>query len=272
ISMAFVRGLVSVLMVCISYQAVVAYPRGAELGLLEQYRTKGGAATAQSFSKFSTSCQLAASSLLSGEFGTCADLMGLVSILETKESIISPINTWVTEACSVTPCDEAGLTTARKVIRKGCAVDLEEQSVAAVALYSIITHYNATRDMFCTQHKEDGTFCLPSVLGNVEERSGEKITVAEVVSLISGKLSRADRAFIAVSKETHCTDCAHAIVSQSAAMIDAIRKDSAGIKFEHAHEQHMHQVSDVCGPSFEDRKLPPTVRIAEPKSEDSNDD
>ncbi|KAI9623917.1 hypothetical protein KEM48_009295 [Puccinia striiformis f. sp. tritici PST-130] len=197
--------------------------------------------------QISTSCQLAASSLLSGEFGTCADLMGLVSILETKESIISPINTWVTEACSVTPCDEAGLTTARKVIRKGCAVDLEEQSVAAVALYSIITHYNATRDMFCTQHKEDGTFCLPS-------------------------LSRADRAFIAVSKETHCTDCAHAIVSQSAAMIDAIRKDSAGIKFEHAHEQHMHQVSDVCGPSFEDRKLPPTVRIAEPKSEDSNDD
>ncbi|KAH9459242.1 hypothetical protein Pst134EA_019394 [Puccinia striiformis f. sp. tritici] len=180
--------------------------------------------------------------------------MGLVSILETKESIISPISTWVTEACSVTPCDEAGLASARKVIRKGCAVDLEEQSVAAVALYSIITHYNATRDMFCTQHKEDGTFCLPSVLGNVEERSGEKITVA------GGGL------------EAYCTDCAHAIVSQSAAMIDAIRKDSAGIKFEYAHDKHMHQASDVCGPSFEDRKLPHTVRIAEPKSADSHDE
>ncbi|KAI9607564.1 hypothetical protein KEM48_001512 [Puccinia striiformis f. sp. tritici PST-130] len=96
--MAFVRDLVSVLMVCISYQAVVAYPRGAEPSLLQQYRTNGGAATAQSFSKLSTSCQLAAGSLLSGEFGTCADLMGLVSILETKESIISPINTWVTDA------------------------------------------------------------------------------------------------------------------------------------------------------------------------------
>ncbi|KAH9459248.1 hypothetical protein Pst134EA_019402 [Puccinia striiformis f. sp. tritici] len=261
--MAFVRDLVSVLMVCISYQAVVAYPRGAELGLLEQYRTKGGAATAQSFSKLSTSCQLAASSLLSGEFGTCADLMGLVSILETKESIISPINTWVTDACSVTPCDEAGLASARKVIKKGCAVDLEERSVAAVALYSIITHYNATRKT---------APCLPSVLGNVEERSGEKITVAEVVSLISGKLSPADRAFIAVSKEAYCTDCAHAIVSQSAAMIDAIKKDSAGIKFEYAHDKHMHQASVVCGPSFEDRKLPHTVQIAEPKSEDSKDD
>ncbi|KAI9623916.1 hypothetical protein KEM48_009293 [Puccinia striiformis f. sp. tritici PST-130] len=179
--------------------------------------------------------------------------MGLVSILETKESIISPINTWVTDACSVTPCDEAGLASARKVIKKGCAVDLEERSVAAVALYSIITHYNATRDMFCTQHKEDGTFCLPSVLGN-------------------RKAFASRRAFIAVSKEAYCTDCAHAIVSQSAAMIDAIKKDSAGIKFEYAHDKHMHQASDVCGPSFEDRKLPHTVQIAEPKSEDSKDD
>ncbi|KAI7966867.1 hypothetical protein MJO29_000144 [Puccinia striiformis f. sp. tritici] len=243
--MAFVRDLVSVLMVCISYQAVVAYPRGAELSLLQQYRTNGGAATAQSFSKLSTSCQLAAGSLLSGEFGTCADLMGLVSILETKESIISPINTWVTDACSGSPCDQASLAAASRVIRKGCATDLEEQSIAALALYSIITHYDATRDMFCTQHKKDGSFCLPSVLGNVEERSGEKITIAE---------------------EAYCTDCAHAIVSQSAAMIDAIKKDPAGIKFEYAHDKHMHQVSDVCGPSFEDRALPPTVQIAEPKS------
>ncbi|KAH9473103.1 hypothetical protein Pst134EA_000183 [Puccinia striiformis f. sp. tritici] len=264
--MAFVRDLVSVLMVCISYQAVVAYPRGAEPSLLQQYRTNGGAATAQSFSKLSTSCQLAAGSLLSGEFGTCADLMGLVSILETKESIISPINTWVTDACSGSPCDQASLAAASRVIRKGCATDLEEQSIAALALYSIITHYDATRDMFCTQHKKDGSFCLPSVLGNVEERSGEKITIAEVVSLISGKITRADLAFLSVSKEAYCTDCAHAIVSQSAAMIDAIKKDPAGIKFEYAHDKHMHQVSDVCGASFEDRALPPTVQIAEPKS------
>ncbi|KAI7940633.1 hypothetical protein MJO28_012918 [Puccinia striiformis f. sp. tritici] len=264
--MAFVRDLVSVLMVCISYQAVVAYPRGAEHSLLEQYRTNGGAATAQSFSKLSKSCQFAAGSLLSGEFGTCADLVGLVSILETKESIISPINNWVTDACSSSPCDQADLAAASRVIRKGCATDLEEQSVAAVALYSIITHYNATRDMFCTQHKEDGSFCLPSVLGNIEDRSGEKITIAEVVSLISGKITRADMAIVTVSKEVYCTDCAHAIVSQSAAMIDAIKKDPAGIKFEYAHDKHMHQASDVCGPSFEDRALPTTVQIAEPKS------
>ncbi|KAI9620848.1 hypothetical protein H4Q26_013518 [Puccinia striiformis f. sp. tritici PST-130] len=215
--MAFVRDLVSVLMVCISYQAVVAYPRGAEHSLLEQYRTNGGAATAQSFSKLSKSCQFAAGSLLSGEFGTCADLVGLVSILETKESIISPINVKLGDRRMFKfTCDQADLAAASRVIRKGCATDLEEQSVAAVALYSIITHYNAT----------------------------------------SGKITRADMAIVTVSKEAYCTDCAHAIVSQSAAMIDAIKKDPAGIKFEYAHDKHMHQASDVCGPSFEDRALP----------------
>jgi hypothetical protein len=57
-----------------------------------------------------------------------------------------------------------------------------------------------SRDMFCTQNKQDGRFCLPSVLENVEARSGEKITVSGVISLISGKLTRADRAFLSIPK------------------------------------------------------------------------
>ncbi|KAH9459243.1 hypothetical protein Pst134EA_019395 [Puccinia striiformis f. sp. tritici] len=228
--MAFVRDLVSVLVVCISYQAVVAYPRGAELGLLEQYRTKGGAATApELFQTLLPPANLLRAVYCRGEFGTCADLMGLVSILETKESIISPINTWVTEACSVTPWIRAGLASARKVIRK------EETSRNEVV---------------------------------------KKITVAEVVSLISGKLSPADRAFIAVSKEALLYRlCSCNCQSISCYDRPPIKKDSAGIKFEYAHDKHMHPASDVCGIlPLRIANYPITVRIAGPKSEHSRDD
>ncbi|PLW20282.1 hypothetical protein PCASD_19726 [Puccinia coronata f. sp. avenae] len=270
--MAFVRNLLSILMVCISYQAV-AYPHNGEAGLLQI--EQGGflqdmedpSASVRSFSKLSTSCQLAASSLLFGDFGTCANLLGLVSSFETRESLVSPINTWVSETCSLSACDQAGLAVASETIASGCRADLDEQSVAAVTIYSIITHYNATRDMFCTQNKQDGRFCLPSVLENVEARSGEKITVSGVISLISGKLTRADRAFLSIPKETYCTDCTHAIVSQSAAMIDAIRRDPAGIRFDYKPNQAVHRIADVCGASFEDGVLPPTVTIAKPNSD-----
>ncbi|KNZ47392.1 hypothetical protein VP01_642g2 [Puccinia sorghi] len=46
----------------------------------------------RSFSQLSTSCQMAAGQLLAGDFRTCANLMGLVKILETQESLVAPIN------------------------------------------------------------------------------------------------------------------------------------------------------------------------------------
>jgi hypothetical protein len=54
--------------------------------------------------------------------------------------------------------------------------------------------------MFCTQYKENLNYCLPSVLGNVEDQSGEHITTDEVMSLIAGKFTVADQAFISVPK------------------------------------------------------------------------
>jgi hypothetical protein len=43
-------------------------------------------------SKLSASCQLAAAGLLASDFGTCANILELVSIFDAKESLISPMN------------------------------------------------------------------------------------------------------------------------------------------------------------------------------------
>ncbi|KAA1079622.1 hypothetical protein PGT21_017736 [Puccinia graminis f. sp. tritici] len=265
--MAFSTQFISVLMCLMSFQnAINAHPYGTPAN---RPRSSSGPAPqglslARTAAKLSPSCQLAASGLLGDEFESCADILGLVSIFEAKDSLVSPINTWVSGACSAKPCSKQSLDKASQMMKTGCASDLQEGSIAAVAMYSILTHYDVTRDMFCTQYKQNSTYCLPSVLGDVESQSGEKITLGEVVSLITGKLTKADRAFMSVPKETYCTPCGHAIVTKSATMIDAIRKDPVGIEFNYSSSSTVHQISEICGAAFEDHQIPDSVQIAPP--------
>ncbi|KAA1079606.1 hypothetical protein PGT21_017113 [Puccinia graminis f. sp. tritici] len=181
--MAFSIQFISMLMCLMSFQNTVnAHPYGNPANRPRSSSmtpAPHGLSLARSAAKLSPSCQLAASGLLDGEFGTCADILGLVSIFQAKESLVSPINTWVSGACSSQPCSQQGLAKASQMIKTGCASDLQEGSIAAVTMYSILTHYDVT--------------------------SGQKITLGEVVSLISGKLTKADLAFMSVPKETYCT-------------------------------------------------------------------
>jgi len=268
--MAFVRGTVSILMVWISYQAVAANPHSAYIGSLRRdgssQNSGSSSSPMDSLSKLSKSCQNAAAKLMTGGLEKCVNLKGLASILEAEDSIVPSINQWVTKACSATPCDEAELQSAVDSIKTACKTDLKEQSIPAMALYSIILHYDETRGIICTQYEKDGGYCLPSILGNVEKRSHQNVTVPEVMSMMNGQTTRALRAFISVSKEAYCTDCAHAIVTQSVAMNDAIQKHPAGIRFEHNANTTVQQVSDICGASFGDGKLPSSVVVANPHS------
>ncbi|KAH9464245.1 hypothetical protein MJO29_002184 [Puccinia striiformis f. sp. tritici] len=265
--MSSVLHVMSIMAYLVGYQIVVAHPWNTEVGRSQGNQPNMGfRGSPSSPHKLSSSCQLAAAGLLASEFGTCANVLELVSIFDAKDSLVSPINDWVSGACSATPCRQEGLARASRMIRTGCQQDLEEKSVAATALYSVITHYNATRDMFCTQYKENLNYCLPSVLGNVESESGQKITVDEVMSLLAGKFTAADPAFMSVPKEAYCNPCGQAIVSQSAAMMDAIREDPVGIQFNFHSGDTVHQISDICGPAFEDQTLPNAVQVALPQT------
>ncbi|PLW25690.1 hypothetical protein PCANC_24822 [Puccinia coronata f. sp. avenae] len=267
--MAFSSHLVSILVCLASYQTVIAHPWSAEVGRPQvDPLSIGPKESLSSTSRLSTSCQLATSGLLAGDFGRCASILELVSIFDTKDSLVSPINNWVTSACSSTPCGEEGLAAASQMIRTGCQNDLKDGSIAAVAIYSIITHYKQARDMFCTQYKENLNYCLPSVLGNVESQSGETITMAEVSSLIAGKFTPADQAFLSVPKETYCNACGQAIVRQSASMIDAIHQDPAGIEFNYTSSFTVSRIIDICGPPFESQELDSTVQVARPGNDE----
>jgi hypothetical protein len=51
------------------------------------------------------------------------------------------------------------------------------------------------RDMLCTQYTANSTFCVPSILGNIQTASGSNITINEIVSLVSGNVTPAGKAF-----------------------------------------------------------------------------
>lgn len=149
------------------------------------------------------------------------------------------------------------------------------------------------RDLLCTQYKANATFCLPSVLQNIEAQSGQKIRFKGVVSLMTGAITKTDLDVLSVPKvradsrttaeesialfshifffsflrtqETFCNECGHAIVTQSATMVDAIRKDREIPTFHQNTTESVHQISEMCGAAaFEDRKLPHNIHVAAP--------
>ncbi|POW05803.1 hypothetical protein PSHT_10630 [Puccinia striiformis] len=64
-------------------------------------------------------------------------------------------------------------------------------------------------------------------------------------------------------QEAYCTPCTHALGTQSEIMVEAISKDPK-IKFEHSTTQAKGKASEICGASFDDKKIPDSIQIAAP--------
>ncbi|KAH9456656.1 hypothetical protein Pst134EB_012860 [Puccinia striiformis f. sp. tritici] len=213
--------------------------------------------------ELSASCKKAADALSTGELATCANIPALIAISKTEGSIVSAINTWVTGACAAVPCSKDALASAAEKIKKDCQKDLDDGSAPAIGIYSHILHYKEARDTFCTQTKSDSKFCIPSTIEALEAKAGQKFTNAGIKSAMAGKITPEALAFIRVPKEAYCTPCTHALGTQSEIMVEAISKDPK-IKFEHSTTQAKGKASEICGASFDDKKIPDTIQIAAP--------
>ncbi|KAI7954184.1 hypothetical protein MJO28_006731 [Puccinia striiformis f. sp. tritici] len=213
--------------------------------------------------ELSASCKKAADALSTGELATCANIPALIAISKTEGSIVSAINTWVTGACAAVPCSKDALASAAEKIKKDCQKDLDDGSAPAIGIYSHILHYKEARDTFCTQTKSDSKFCIPSTIEALEAKAGQKFTNAGIKSAMAGKITPEALAFIRVPKEAYCTPCTHALGTQSEIMVEAISKDPK-IKFEHSTTQAKGKASEICGASFDDKKIPDSIQIAAP--------
>ncbi|KAA1136807.1 hypothetical protein PGTUg99_002561 [Puccinia graminis f. sp. tritici] len=225
--------------------------------------TSTGISSTSVKTELSESCKKAATALSEGEIATCANIPALLALPKVEGSIVPAINTWVTGACSAVPCTQEALNTAAEKFKKECQKDMEDGSAPAIGIYSHLLHYKEARNTFCTQSKSDSKFCIPSVMAALEEKAGVKITNAGLKAAMSGKYTKDSIAFIRVPKETYCTPCSHALVTQAAIMVEAMSNDPK-IKFKHSSAPQMAKVSQICGESFEDRKIPESVQIAAP--------
>ncbi|KAH9454158.1 hypothetical protein MJO29_007121 [Puccinia striiformis f. sp. tritici] len=204
----------------------------------------------------SPGCQAAAGGLLTSEFGTCSNIMGLVSVIGASGSIIAPLTTWISGVCTAAPCSSDTLKQASQSVNNGCSSDIQKGSGIAMALQMIVGNYNGAKDLLCTQYTSNSTFCIPSILGNVESASGQNITISQVTSILSGSMTPASQALANVPSGTYCTDCGHALVTQSAAFMASSGASSSN------STSATSSISNTCGASFNDGKIPSSVRVA----------
>lgn len=205
----------------------------------------------------STECQAAAGGLLSSDFSSCANIIGLVSVLGATGSVLSPLESWISGICSSSPCSSSTLSTASSSINSGCSGDVSKNVPSAIALNTVINNYQAVRNMICTQYSGNSTFCVPYVLGNIQTATGKMITLGEVQGLVTsglGSLSLSN-----VPSGTYCNDCGHAIFTQSAAI--SVSTSSAN-NLTVASTGASSSLTTTCGAGFGDGKIPSAVRIA----------
>ncbi|EFP86854.1 uncharacterized protein PGTG_13236 [Puccinia graminis f. sp. tritici CRL 75-36-700-3] len=218
-------------------------------------------------SGLSPGCQAAAGGLLTSDFGACSNIMGLVSVIGASGSVIPPLTNWISGVCSASPCSADTLKQANQTVSSGCSSDIQKGSGITMALQTIVSNYNGAKDLLCTQYTSNSTFCVPSILGNVQTATGQNITISEVTSLLSGSMTPAGQAFANVPSGTYCTDCGHALVTQSAAFLAS--SNGGGSSGNASSGGAMSSISNTCGASFTDGKLPSTVRVANKNAADN---
>lgn len=213
----------------------------------------GGGGVTSLVSGLSSSCQAAAGSLLSSEFGSCANIIGLVSVIGSKGSVVPSLNTWITGICTSNPCSDSTLSTAQSSVNTGCSDDVTKGTASAVSLTTIVGNYKPIRNMLCTQYVSNGTYCVPGILTDIQNASGKNISVMEVQGLLTQGSSALQTMLGNIPSGTYCTDCGKAIFIEAA----QIKANGTSTNATAASGS----LGSQCGASFVDGNLPTTVRI-----------
>lgn len=150
------------------------------------------------------------------------------------------VNTWLGSACANT-CDQTTLTNATNIVEQGCSSDLQNGNAVAVsrstpvalqqpsdkfrvqsALDVLTKNYTQVKDALCLQAKSNSTFCVTNLLTDIQNASGNNISVSaresdtywsRSRSLTHGHYSRGlvDQSFVnlELDPERQRIDCLH---------------------------------------------------------------
>jgi len=221
----------------------------------------------------SPGCQAAAGGLLTSDFGSCSNIMGLLAVVGASGSVVAPLTTWISGICVSPLCSADTLKQATQTVTSGCSAEIQKGSAVVGALTAVVSNYPGARNLLCTQYSSNSTFCVMSIIENVQAATGRNFTTAELTSLLSGGMPSSGPASASPPSTAYCNDCGHAVVTQSANFLagsgaggsmnsSAMSASMAGGSMNASTAGPMISIASTCGASFADGKVPSSVRIA----------
>ncbi|PLW25624.1 hypothetical protein PCANC_26497 [Puccinia coronata f. sp. avenae] len=226
----------------------------------------------------SPQCQAAAGSLVTSDFSACSNLMGLVNVLGASGSLIAPLDTWVNSICSITPCSASTIATAAATVQAGCDADAKKGVATALEVTALVPNYAAVRNALCLEYKSNHTRCASSLLTNTEKLAGRPLTLVELSGFLTGGVSSLAPALAKAPKEFLCNDCTHGLAATLSANASMSMNSSMpsmpmnGMPMNgtaHNMTSMTSGLSAVCGPSFDDGKVPDSIAISSGSSSNS---
>jgi len=205
---------------------------------------------------FSAQCQAAVIGVLStGDFATCFPAAGLLPALMSNESIVLPLDDFMSDLCYSQPCSDATLSAAAQAVTAGCSSDLQQDGFSDSVVSNAFQAYPVVREILCTKTSDyyteesyggflgappipidgmtynstDGYFCVTSVLTQLSAYFGTELTVPFISSIVSGDNSTALNLVKTINPNVICNDCIFAtfdILGQAVPALADVTVDS----------------------------------------------
>ncbi|CAE6470651.1 hypothetical protein ACGC1H_003958 [Rhizoctonia solani] len=169
--------------------------------------------SAQGLSGLSASCQAAGAAILTGPAGTCLGVAGLVNVAMTNssQSLVSPINSWLTSTCAQPACTNGTIDSALGNITSGCSTDLSTAGITSGTWSDISDYvkewYSVGRQVACL--KEGNDLCVTKTLQAIENWVGQPLSKNTIQTIIPKLIATGTE----VPSNLTCTDCTHAAYS-----------------------------------------------------------
>ncbi|PWY98823.1 hypothetical protein BCV70DRAFT_201615 [Testicularia cyperi] len=185
---------------------------------------------------------------------TCLSLGTAVGALTSSgnNSLVPGLNQYLNSAICGTGkpvCSSAQLAAANQSLLQSCASDLQSSSGSNIAalVYYFINGYPQLREAACLQQSNNSQYCLVQGMYALQNATQMPITFSGIQQIISNQTTQQQSLqALAANKTAFCTDCNHGLYTE-------LFQGSS-------NQQVMGAVSQTCGQSFLDGKIPSTLK------------
>ncbi|KAG5353145.1 hypothetical protein C0989_009989 [Termitomyces sp. Mn162] len=187
----------------------------------------------------SSSCQAALTTIAtSPDVNACLVLTPLIPILTNpSESIVDPVNSWLTGLCAAPACSNTTLATIVSSITSGCSAEVQSLGLSSSDNSTVTTlvqrFYPTVRKAVCL--KDGNTNCVTETLTNAQSVLGT-LSLNNIMTLASSDVETP------LPTNITCSNCAKAIYN-------TVNTGAPGILSPES-------LQDTCGSSFTDGTTP----------------